>query len=348
MTTTPLRGLRVAVAGAGVLGLSIGALAARRGARVVVFDPAARADNASGVAAGMLSPALETVLEGGDAARYALFHQAYAGWPGFASAIRLPLPDHHAGAVQLSRPAMLGRLAARLGALGVAPRPLTAAEVRAAQPLYGGELDGLHVAADGRLDPAPALQALARALVDGGGQLIAERLAPRATPRGFDRLVIAAGDEARAWAEVAPEAAALFPIKGHILHYASPRRGGPALRSDDGYLVPQGGGLAFGATMEGGRADRAVDAEIAAALHRRAVALAPGLEATPRVARAGVRAATRDGLPLVGASSSGPILAVGARRNGWLLAPLVAEAALQALEGAPSWAAFDPARFGPF
>jgi glycine oxidase len=38
-----------------------------------------------------------------------------------------------------------------------------------------------------------------------------------------------------------------------------------------------------------------------------------------------VRVTTPDGLPLVGWSRSpGVILAVGARRNGWLLAPLVA------------------------
>ncbi|HYE45155.1 MAG TPA: FAD-dependent oxidoreductase, partial [Caulobacter sp.] len=41
--------------------------------------------------------------------------------------------------------------------------------------------------------------------------------------------------------------------------------------------------------------------------------------------RTGIRGATPDGLPLVGPSvRPGVWLAMGARRNGWLLAPLVA------------------------
>jgi glycine oxidase len=64
-----------------------------------------------------------------------------------------------------------------------------------------------------------------------------------------------------------------------------------------------------------------------------------------------VRAATPDGLPLAGPSRSDPsiILAVGARRNGWLLAPLVAGMVLDAVEGraGPHAALFDPARFTP-
>jgi glycine oxidase len=53
--------------------------------------------------------------------------------------------------------------------------------------------------------------------------------------------------------------------------------------------------------------------------------LSSGLAAAPFDARAAVRAASPDGLPMVGPSAArGVFLAVGARRNGWLLAPLVA------------------------
>jgi glycine oxidase len=48
----------------------------------------------------------------------------------------------------------------------------------------------------------------------------------------------------------------------------------------------------------------------------------------------GVRASTPDGLPLVGWSATpGVMLAVGARRNGWLLAPLVADLVAAYLKG---------------
>ena len=106
LATSPraLSGLRLAVAGGGVLGLSIAGLAARSGARVTVFEPRAQGDNASGVAAGMLAPALEAALDG-EAADYPLFQQAYAAWPAFAAALGLPPPpDLRAGALLLFPP----------------------------------------------------------------------------------------------------------------------------------------------------------------------------------------------------------------------------------------------------
>jgi len=53
----------VTVAGAGALGLCIALELARRGAGVTLCDPAPVGDNASGVAAGMLAPVFETVLD---------------------------------------------------------------------------------------------------------------------------------------------------------------------------------------------------------------------------------------------------------------------------------------------
>lgn len=69
----------------------------------------------------------------------------------------------------------------------------------------------------------------------------------------------------------------------------------------------------------------------------------------PFEAFAGVRAATPDGLPIVGpGEGTGVYVARGARRNGWLLAPLMAEVIVQHLTARPPSAAakaFDPARF---
>ena len=65
-------------------------------------------------------------------------------------------------------------------------------------------------------------------------------------------------------------------------------------------------------------------------------------------AAAGVRAATPDGLPMVGASTTpNVILAVGARRNGWLLAPMIADVVLGAGRGAASGASPIAERFDP-
>ena len=52
--------------------------------------------------------------------------------------------------------------------------------------------------------------------------------------------------------------------------------------------------------------------------------------------RAGVRGATPDGLPMAGAAGQGLHLALGPRRNGWLLGPLVARVVADEVEGRSS------------
>jgi glycine oxidase len=107
--------------------------------------------------------------------------------------------------------------------------------------------------------------------------------------------------------------------------------------------------MAFGATMESGRADVSVEAGKAEPLLAAGLRLFPGLADAPVEVAAGVRAATSDGLPMVGAGQgSGVLLAVGSRRNGWLLAPLVAQILTACVTGrdpGPYAARLDPARF---
>jgi glycine oxidase len=78
--------------------------------------------------------------------------------------------------------------------------------------------------------------------------------------------------------------------------------------------------------------------------------LFPDLRSATFAVSAGVRAATPDGLPMAGPSETpGVILAAGARRNGWLLAPLVAQVATACVTGrdaGPYARRLDPQRFG--
>jgi glycine oxidase len=101
--------------------------------------------------------------------------------------------------------------------------------------------------------------------------------------------------------------------------------------------------------MEPGRSDRRIDEGAVAGLRRLAISLYPGLEGAEATAQAGVRAATPDGLPLVGPSNRAEVLlAVGVRRNGWLLAPLIADmiaAYLAGRDAGPFGAALDARRF---
>jgi glycine oxidase len=121
------------------------------------------------------------------------------------------------------------------------------------------------------------------------------------------------------------------------------------LRAPGVYLCRTGSEAVLGATMEPGLADEAVDAAAVDRLLERAAPLLIGLGEAHWRPAVGVRAATPDGLPMVGPSRTpGVILAVGARRNGWLLAPLVARLARDLAEGRPTdplARRFDPARF---
>ena len=332
-TSRSLSGLRLAVAGGGVLGLSIATLAARSGALVRVFEPRAQGDNASGVAAGMLAPALEAALDG-EAADYPLLQQAYAAWPAFAAALGLPPPpDLRAGALLLFPPDALERAAVRLAELGALAERLTGVQARALQPALSPDAcEALHVREDGRINPRGLLAALIAQFRAAGGEVVAAGCPPPPV-EGFDATVLAAGYETRRWIDVAPALAALQPIKGHVLHFQGGPAGGPTVRGPAGYAAPQRGGVVFGATMEPGRADLELDATAVADLHAAAIAMLPALAAVPFTARTGVRAAMPDSRPLVGPVTARLWLATGARRNGWLLTPLVAQAVVEGLQG---------------
>jgi glycine oxidase len=101
--------------------------------------------------------------------------------------------------------------------------------------------------------------------------------------------------------------------------------------------------------MEAGRDDRTVEPQVIARLLEVGRRLFPDIGGAASAGQAGVRAATADGLPLVGRSREpGVLLAAGARRNGWLLAPLVAAiivACVTEREAGPYAARLDPRRF---
>jgi len=120
-------------------------------------------------------------------------------------------------------------------------------------------------------------------------------------------------------------------------------------RAEGVYLCPDPAAAILGATMEPGLDDRRVDPARAAALLRLGEGLWPGISTLRARTEVGVRAATPDGLPMVGWSRApNVLLAVGARRNGWLLAPLVARTVAAYLAGedpGPFAGRLDPRRF---
>jgi glycine oxidase len=173
----------------------------------------------------------------------------------------------------------------------------------------------------------------------------------RVTQRGdADVLVLAVGyapDLA-----IAPELGVLSPIRGQILRYGDVNGGGACIRSPWVYAAPSSSGLAFGATMEVGVSSLDFDGEAFEAfggLLSGSARLFAHHDVHNYNAERGIRAATPDGLPMVGWSATpGVILATGARRNGWLLAPLVARIVAACVTGrdtGPYAARLDPRRF---
>lgn len=319
---------RVAVAGAGAIGSAAALTLARAGIDVTLFDPNPLGDNASGVAAGMLAPVAEAVFDPVSTPHLALLRRARDRWPAFAGELGLEIARD--GLRVEGEAAWLAGVAARFEALGVPFLRLEGA---------------LADAEDWRIEARPALAAMRTAFEALGG-----RFAPRAfvadDRAGFSAVVLATG--ARGAGDLAPELTALSPIKGQILRADRGPASGPVIRGEGVYVCP-GQHPAIGATMETGRDDLAVDPSATDALRAAAIRLRPELARAVLTTEVGVRAATSDGLPLVGWSATpGVVLAVGARRNGWLLAPLVADLVAAYLKGdnpGPDAASLDARRF---
>ncbi|MBU1375205.1 MAG: FAD-binding oxidoreductase [Alphaproteobacteria bacterium] len=332
---------RVTVVGAGVLGLTTALALADCGCDVTVCDPGG--PNASSIAAGMIAPAFEAVLDESARPHLDLLMLARDLWPGLAQRAGIVLD--RSGALAVGDETWLETVAAGFAALQIRPMSIGGDAARGLAPGLSEAFDeALLSREDWRVDAPTALSALTSAATAAGvtfqRRIVRER-------GDADVLVIATGAKEGLEA-VAPELSHLSPIKGHIVRVAA-QSAGATVRGEGVYAAP-GSGLAFGATMEAGRSDVGIEDDKAMPLLAAGLRLFPGLRGAPVQMAAGVRATTPDGLPMVGASAApGVLLAVGARRNGWLVAPLVATmvaACVTGRDAGPYAAALDPARFG--
>lgn len=314
----------IAVIGAGVLGLCVAAELRARGQDVCVIDPGG--PNASSVAAGMIAPAMESLLdpwEADPAGRAALLREARDLWPAFA--------DRHGIALIRDGADWIGEdpeeVRARLARLGFAAERTKA---------------GVFTPEDWRVDPVVALAALERGLERASGRVAAVRRSGEAW-----QLTLADGAEVSARAvvlacgttfpelpEPARRAVEQVQAIGGRLAFAPRRLVERPARFVGGYAVPLGEGTVIGATMEAGgllaEAEGLQDTLLEGA--RAALGVA---EIGPVEWRMGVRGATADGLPLTGEVMPGLHLALAPRRNGWLMGPLVAARTVEGIEAHP-------------
>lgn len=318
----------VIVVGAGALGLASAAEMRQRGRHVAVLAPDETC--ASALAAGMLAPAFESVLDPGAGRHAGLMRRARDLWPAFAKAT----------GVELIRDGAEWR---GTDAEGMERRLIEAGFAVERTPF------GVMTPDDWRLDPGLALAAL-----DCGLERIVARLVSLDEDGAGFALKTDAGETLRARQVVLatgwhpPQCGVslppIRPIRGQAVRVGgqSPDR---VLRGVGVYVAPAGGGAIIGATMDEGRSDTEPDAEVTEALLRRAAGIWPDAKRAQLIAAfAGVRGASADGLPFAGTIRPNLAVALGPRRNGWLLAPMVAAVVADALEGEIGPGPFDPGR----
>ena len=168
---------------------------------------------------------------------------------------------------------------------------------------------------------------------DAGGNLPAFR-SRGGTRYASRRLLLASG----AWAGILPGLPTplpVRPVRGQLVRLEGlPIR--HVTHTPDGYLIPRAGTLIVGATHEDAGFESTTTPRGLAALRSIATRAVPVLgHASVMEHWAGLRPATPDGLPILGADPALPALcyACGFSRNGILLGPWAAEQLAPALAG---------------
>jgi glycine oxidase len=356
---------RIGIIGAGIIGLSVAyELAVRRGVRVTVHDVRPPGRGASWAAAGMLAPAFEAAAEPGVHPRlFELCLEGAALWPEFASELAartgasVGLDEAASLAVALddTEAARLERIARTLALKGIAHDRLTGDSMRALEPALSADVrGGLELSTDFRVHNRLTVTALLKALHDcpnvdfADGPAALRSVGGQLVLAGHDAIVVAAGWESAA--VKVEENGQLYSLlnwetgldqidcHGGQMLSVKAGEGAPVrvVRAGHIYLVPRGGEVVIGATMEPGRVINAPEPDVIDALRKAGGRLCPGLADAPVVESwTGVRPGTPDHAPFIGpASTPGLFVAAGHYRNGILLAPVTARIIADQILGA--------------
>jgi glycine oxidase len=363
----------VIVVGAGIVGCAVAYELARRGASVEIVDDRPVAMGATQASAGVLAP----FIEARDGPMLDLTVRSLDMYDDFMTRVSadagVAVAYRRTGTIDVAtNDAELRALRATAEVLrerGVTALLLDAAATRAEEPQLGeGAAGGLLIEAHGFVGAADLARALVQAARRHGAQLIESSRVRRImrrdgdlvveTDRGSlsgDAVVIAAGS----WSgEIAVDGISarvpVRPVRGQLL--ALGWTGTPLRRvtwSSRCYLVPwDDGTLLVGATVEeAGFDERATVAGVRDLLEAVSDLVPHAWSAAFRGVRVGLRPATLDNLPVIGASRVVPnvMYATGHYRNGVLLAPLTAQLVADAMleqKIDPLLASLTPARFG--
>ena len=322
---------QVLIIGAGSFGLATAACLRLAGHRVTVVAPDDM--TAASLAAGMIAPAMETAIDGLSEEVTDVLKRSRALWTAFADEAGIDL--------QLMPAEWRGEGADRLA---------QAMTRHGLEHVYDAENQVLTTSEDAKLDPVAALEAMGQGIervhekaveISRSGAIWLVRTETRELVA--DDLLIATGaaasipglpDKAKALID------ALVPIRG-LIGITKARLSDHVVRGPGAYVAPVNagpweGGSVIGATMEVGVRELGPDLELCEKMLAAAFRIL-GQEPHPIEVnwRAGIRAASPDGLPMAGPIEPGLHLALAPRRNGWLLAPLVGAQVVAGIEGRP-------------
>ena len=341
----------MAVVGGGVIGCSVAYHAARRGAKVALFEAEGVGSGASGAAAGMLNaqaeahesgPFLDLLLASRELHK-TLAPELYEEtgldpeyvWSG---TLRVALDEGFAQ--ELAEKHAWQREA------GLSARLLDGEDARELEPgLSPAAVAALYLPEDGQVNSPRLVRALALAAIRNGTHVAeAGRVVGFTPERGRVTGVRTVREEVSAGSVVLAGGALsgllsaelglrlpVHPVKGEILTViARPDAIKANVWDDRCYLVPKRDGrVVVGATEVPGNYDRRPSLGGVAKLSGAAAEILPELaDATFAGDWGGVRPGTSDELPILGgvAGLEGMFLATGHYRNGVLLAPVTGEA----------------------
>nr|WP_238272938.1 glycine oxidase ThiO [Methylobacterium sp. WL8] len=343
----------VAIVGGGLIGLSIAWRIAQSGRSVAVVERETIGSGASLAATGMLAPAAEH--EPGSDPLLPLALDSLRRWPGFRDELEAAAGhdiDYREdgtlvlaiGRDEVERLRFRYDLQRRSG---VAAEWVAGTEVRRREPaLRPSVTAGVFCPLDHQVDPSRVMAALVQAcrgasvaLVENSPVVALERTSGRVTglrtANGVlqaDTVILAAG----AWSGeggLLPQNLALpvRPLKGQSLALKTTAHTGTLSHmvwTEQVHMAPKGDGrIVVGATVEDCGFRPGVTAGGLYALLEGARRVLPGIEEMEvEAVWSGFRPTSDDDAPILGEIAPGLVVATGHHRNGYLLAPVTADA----------------------